>query len=117
MNRVFKITRISDNEQTYRYSAEIYSEHPIFNGHFPQAPVVPGVCTMNMIKECIADVLSYDVRYNYIKECKFLSAITPSTHKIVDVDITLKQIDDQMNVVATVLSAQETMMKLKATLI
>lgn len=117
MNKTFKITRISDNEQTYKYSAEIYSEHPIFRGHFPQAPVVPGVCTMNMIKECIADVLSCDVRYNYIKECKFLSAISPSIHKVVDVIVTLKQIDGQMNAVATVVSGEEIMMKLKATLI
>ncbi|MEG0033145.1 MAG: hypothetical protein RR689_02445 [Mucinivorans sp.] len=117
MNRVFKITRVSQVEQTFLYSAEIDALHPVFCGHFPQKPIVPGVCTMSMIKECLADALSHSVRYDYIKECKFLSAISPSSHKTVEVSLTLKSIEDQMNVVATVHAAGVTMMKLKATLL
>lgn len=117
MNKVFKIKRVSHDEQTFMYSAEIDAVHPVFGGHFPQMPVVPGVCTMSMIKECIADALSYDVRYDYIKECKFLLAISPSIHKMVEVSITLKQGDSQKSVVATVATDGVTMMKLKATLL
>lgn len=117
MNRVFKITRVSQVEQIFTYSAEIDALHPVFSGHFPQMPVVPGVCTMSMIKECITDALSQSVRYDYIKECKFLSAISPSVHKTLEVSIMLKSTDGQMSVVATVNSADTTMMKLKATLL
>lgn len=117
MNKVFKIRKVSQDEQIYIYSAEIDARHPVFRGHFPEMPVMPGVCTMNMIKECIADALSRHVRYDYVKECKFLSAITPSKHKILEVMISLKQSDDQMSVVAEVISGEVKMMKLKATLL
>lgn len=117
MNRVFKITRVSQAEETFLYGAEIDALHPVFCGHFPQMPVVPGVCTMNMIKECLADALSHSVRYDYIKECKFLATITPSNHKRVEVSITLKQCEGVMSVAATVNAEGITMMKLKATLL
>lgn len=117
MDKVFNIKQVSCDEQTFIYSAEIDAMHPVFGGHFPQMPVVPGVCAMSMIKECIADALSCHVRFDYVKECKFLSAITPTVHKILKVSILLKESDDQMSVVADVAYGEIKMMKLMAVVI
>ena len=27
--------------------------HPVYQGHFPEHPVVPGVCLLQLIKECV----------------------------------------------------------------
>ena len=35
----------------------INSNHKIFEGHFPNQPVVPGVCMMQMIKEITENVI------------------------------------------------------------
>lgn len=114
---VFKINRIFSSEQEFRYIAEINETHPVFKGHFPGVPVVPGVCTMNMLKKCIADVMERDVRYNYIKECKFLSAITLPGHKLLDVTINIKHTDSEISVSAEIMSQGTKMMKLKATVV
>ena len=39
--------------------AELYinATHKIFEGHFPNQPVVPGVCMMQMIKEILEQVI------------------------------------------------------------
>jgi len=30
--------------------------HPVYQGHFPEHPVVPGVCLLQLIKECVEDI-------------------------------------------------------------
>ncbi|MEG1553484.1 MAG: hydroxymyristoyl-ACP dehydratase [Rikenellaceae bacterium] len=116
-NKVFKVKFLSSSEQVFKYSAEVITSHIIFNGHFPQHPVVPGVCTINMIKDCIEDIVSRQVRYDYIKECKFLSAIEPSSHSILNVNMTIEEESDFINVMAMVMDGETKIMKLKATLI
>ena len=99
------------------YRAEIDPNNHIFNGHFPDQPVVPGVCTLGMIKECVSDTLSKKIIFTEVKECKFLAAILPSMHSIVDVFITLKRdkVALPINVTALVKHNDTIMMKLKAT--
>ena len=116
-NKPFTIKQISAEEQRFVYTADIDVNHPIFEGHFPNMGVVPGVCTMDMIKCCLSDSLGRDVRYDSIKECKFLSAIIPTQHKTVNIDISIKNEDSHLVVNAEVTVEDIKMMKLKATLI
>ncbi len=116
-NKVFDIQRISSDGESFHYRAQINGNHPVFLGHFPQQPVVPGVCTLQMLKDCLSDILSRPIRYDFVKECKFLSAIIPGEHKSLDVNIHFKQGCNEVNVVAEVLAGESKMMKLKATLI
>lgn len=111
---VFKIEQISAVENTFHYSAAIDNTHPVFKGHFPDTPVVPGVCTMLMLKQCIADAIRREVKYDYIKECKFLSVITPLQHKSLDVHITIKESEEGLHVVSEVIYEETKMLKLKA---
>ena len=45
---------ITDNSATLLIS--INAAHPIFEGHFPGQPVVPGVCMIQMIKEMMESI-------------------------------------------------------------
>ncbi len=62
---------------TFKAIVEIFHEHPIFDGHFPQKSVVPGVCTLTIIKECLGKALQRDVNFKTIKECKYVSSLLP----------------------------------------
>ncbi|MFR9572329.1 MAG: hypothetical protein SNH28_00315 [Rikenellaceae bacterium] len=112
--QLFTIERVDHTENTYIFKATLEPSHKIFEGHFPQRPVVPGVCTMDMIKRCCAVIMSKEVRFDTIKEVKFLATILPSQHHELDVIIELKE---EMNISVLVKSEDTTMMKLKATLI
>lgn len=116
-NKVFDIQRIFSDGELFHYRAQINGNHPVFLGHFPQQPVVPGVCTLQMLKDCVADILLRPVRYDYVKECKFLSAIIPGGHDFLDVNILVRQGGNEVSVVAEVLAGESKMMKLNATLI
>ena len=117
MMQLFKIEQISNDGCHYTFNAKVELLHEIFKGHFPQNPVVPGVCTMAMIKDCCAIALSRNVKYDYIKDVKFLLAIVPSVHRELLVDIELNSIGDKINLSAKVVFGELIMMKLRATII
>lgn len=52
-------------------------DHPIYAGHFPGQPVVPGMFTLTIVRECLAAFCKKEVMFSSIKECKFLTALIP----------------------------------------
>ncbi|MEO7522815.1 MAG: 3-hydroxyacyl-ACP dehydratase [Ferruginibacter sp.] len=56
---------------------DINALHPIFEGHFPGQPVVPGVCMMQMIKELVETELKYKMQLRKADHLKFLAVINP----------------------------------------
>lgn len=49
----------------------------IFEGHFPGNPICPGVCGVELIRECASIVLAQEVRISKINKCRFLSVARP----------------------------------------
>ena len=112
LENLFTISRITNCDNAYQYKAIIDAESNILKGHFVEQPVVPGVCTMEMIKSCLSDIFDRkSVSYASVKECKFLAAIIPNDVEHLIVNIELKS-EGNINVV--VLNGDSIMMKLKA---
>jgi 3-hydroxyacyl-[acyl-carrier-protein] dehydratase len=61
--------------------------HPIFNGHFPNQPIVPGVCMIQMIKEILENHLSSKLFFSSAGNIKFLSFINPEINNTLNVEI------------------------------
>lgn len=72
-------------EGGYDFELVLVKDHPIYEGHFPGQPVVPGMCTLTIVRECLASVFGKAVMFSSIKECKFLSALIPDK----DLDLVL----------------------------
>lgn len=68
---------IADGAGTFKIS--IIDTCDVFNGHFPGHPICPGVFNVQTLKECCADVLSADITFVSIKQCRFLSVIEPKS--------------------------------------
>jgi 3-hydroxyacyl-[acyl-carrier-protein] dehydratase len=51
--------------------------HPIFEGHFPGRPVVPGACLLQIVKELVSMALGSEVRLTRADQIKFISMIGP----------------------------------------
>ena len=69
----------------------IHSEHPIFKGHFPEVPVLPGVCMIQMIKEIIEQSFGIRTILNETDMIKFLYMVNPEIHNELFVDINIKE--------------------------
>jgi 3-hydroxyacyl-[acyl-carrier-protein] dehydratase len=87
-NNFFKLTEgIAGNEGVYKTTIAFDKMHPIFSGHFPGLPVVPGVCMMAIVKEILEEAVNRRLRLSQVSNIKFLSLINPLENEIVDVEL------------------------------
>lgn len=82
----YTITGAVTEPESTRATLKINPGHPIFKGHFPGQPVVPGVCMMQMVKELVETATSRPLRLHTGLELKFLSVIDPGRNDIVQAE-------------------------------
>lgn len=87
---------------------ELNPDHVIFEGHFPQVPVVPGVCMMQMVKELAEDFTGQRLRLSKADHLKFLAIINPRQNKFLQVDMAVNPDPQQGFHVTAAFSHQET---------
>ena len=83
----FYITELETNEALTKAMLRFEAGHPIFSGHFPDQPVVPGVCLMQTVKEIAERVLGKDlllIRADYLK---FLAFVVPEENKVLRMNV------------------------------
>ena len=94
----------------------IRGDEYFLQGHFPGNPVLPGVCTLQIVRECLERGTGRRHRFTAIRECKFLGMIVPQADTLLDIDIRLA--DDgtaAKKVTCVVTNNEKTVLKLKAT--
>ena len=77
--------------QALAATLELNAAHPIFKGHFPGIPVVPGVCMVQMTKELLESVLGKNTRLTVSRSIKFLHVINPLEHTTVVLRLDFKE--------------------------
>lgn len=111
----FYIIHRSEKVQNDSFSIEVelLPGHTIYEGHFPGQPVVPGVCTLTVIRECLGRLLEREVKFASIKECKYVSALLPQEGLRITINMTLV---DSSKLKATVIrnDDQQIVLKLRA---
>jgi 3-hydroxyacyl-[acyl-carrier-protein] dehydratase len=60
-----------------RAGLEIAADHPAFAGHFPGAPIVPGVVLLDETLRALASLCGVPLGCCTIREAKFKSALRP----------------------------------------
>ena len=89
-------------------------EHPIFKGHFPGQPVVPGVCMMQMLKELLENIIEKQTLLRKADYLKFLAIINPLENSSVQVELSYNNDDTgSIVVVARLYSNTRTFLKFK----
>ena len=73
---------------------DINAMHPIFDGHFPGQPVVPGVCMMQMVKELLETVIEKKTQLSKADHLKFLAVINPLENPGIQVEFAYDIKDD-----------------------
>lgn len=87
----YKVLSIEQSENKYDAFVFIYREHDIFKGHFPDSPVMPGVCTMQIIKELTEQIVGKKLMMVQSNNIKFRAIINPRTHPKLLIQLTIKE--------------------------
>jgi len=105
------------DEKAYEFMVEINPAHPLFKGHFPQRPILPGVCTIQIVKECICSVIDKELHFMSITQCKFMRMVDPNIDNKLIVSITINT-DSPTEIIvnSTIINSNVNVFKIKAAL-
>ena len=97
LNNFFEINKLelSGDSSNVIVTATLNPEHPIFEGHFPGSPVVPGVCMIQMIKEILSKIVKKDLMFVKSSTIKLNNLIDPLQNKIINFELKIKNIDEK----------------------
>lgn len=69
---------LSSSKNAYVAAVHLNPVHPIFVGHFPDNPVAPGVCMMQILKELVEEVEQKSLFLAHASNVKFTALINPN---------------------------------------
>ena len=87
----YKIVDISENKNEIHAVVELNSNHPVYDGHFKEQPVVPGVMQLQIVKEILEYQLNQELFMNDIKQVKYLKPIVPNNNLELKISISRKK--------------------------
>ena len=88
INDFFTITQLNNTEGAIDSTVQLNASHKIFDGHFPENPVTPGVVQIQMVKEILEKALEKEYTLKEVGRCKFMAVLNPNEDK--EIDITIK---------------------------
>ena len=93
-NSFYSVNQEELAEGTANFNITINDAHEIFNGHFPDNPITPGVVQMEMIKELTSRITKKEMNLVSMGNCKFLAILNPVEVPTVDVVLNYKIQED-----------------------
>ncbi|HEY4155094.1 MAG TPA: 3-hydroxyacyl-ACP dehydratase, partial [Puia sp.] len=86
-NDLYTIDTAAENNSVLLVSVRLNANHSVFKGHFPDHPVLPGVCMLEMVREILEISLHEKLRISKGPLIKFLSMIVPDKSPVVSIEV------------------------------
>lgn len=113
---LYKVTATENTSEGIMAKVHLNKDHPIFKGHFPGNPVMPGVCMIQMIKELTEEATGKNLFLSISSNIKFMAIINPEKNPDLDLVLDIFEENDDEVKVKNVTSFEETVaLKLSAT--
>lgn len=83
------MTSFSRDEDSGKVTAtfSFHKDLPVFGGHFPQMPLLPGVMQIEMVRRTAAKALALPCTIAVIKKVKFASPVYPGKSLLAEIDL------------------------------
>ncbi len=93
LNNLYSIVSVSEKKEENRITFELQlnSSHEIFKGHFPGNPVLPGVGTVEIIKELTSYYFNRTIMLVKAQQIKYLAFINPEVNSVIRIDLIAKE--------------------------
>ena len=77
LNSLYSIVSKNITDSSIRYDILFDASHFIYQAHFPEEPITPGVCIIQIAKELMENHLHQMLSIKTLKNVKFLNVISP----------------------------------------
>ena len=98
LQKLYKVTSFQSNDTTINASIHLNKDHEIFKGHFPDNPVMPGVCMIQIIKELTEKALNVELFMKKSSNIKFMALINPEINPDLDLELKITKEDGLIKV-------------------
>lgn len=112
----YSVTEFNFTDSRLKAIIELNPEHDVFKGHFPNNPVTPGVCMLQILKELTEQATNTNL---FIKECsnvKFMALINPEVNPILDILIDVVKVEENFKIKASASFKETVALKVNALL-
>lgn len=110
----YHIISYIQEENRLKATLKLNRKSPVFEGHFPGMPIVPGVCSIQMIHELAEKATSKKLMFTSADNLKFLGVINPEETPEIEVELTFNTVEKgKINVTATIVSGDNIFLKFK----
>lgn len=80
-NNLYRIAEENKNDKSYRL--ELIPDCMIYRAHFPEQPITPGVCIIQIASELLSQLYSLAFELSSVSNAKYLAVINPQdTHEL-----------------------------------
>ncbi|HTR32057.1 MAG TPA: hypothetical protein VMH27_22450 [Puia sp.] len=90
LNDLFLVDEWKAGPATLTAMLRVRFPHPIFEGHFPGRPVLPGACLVQLVQELATKLAGRDVRLIRAGQIKFVAMIDPVTDPAIQITVKAK---------------------------
>jgi 3-hydroxyacyl-[acyl-carrier-protein] dehydratase len=107
----YTIEDFSYTDDQIRSRIKFREDHPIFEGHFPGHPIVPGVCMVQIIRALTEKMLAEKLRIQRGDQLKFLKFIDPRERSQVDATVSIKPSREGYAITASLFDGDDVLFK------
>jgi 3-hydroxyacyl-[acyl-carrier-protein] dehydratase len=100
----FKITSSTQTATGMDYTIALNPEHFIYRAHFPENPITPGVCIIQIIKELAEEILKQRLFLKEVINTKFLNVINPLENNEIMISVSVTSEGDKVHKIGAVVS-------------
>lgn len=105
----------TENPEKTIFKLQLIQNHEIYKGHFPGQAVVPGVVSMQIIKELCETTTGKKLQLEKASNVKFPAPIIPENNPIIEAEINCAPTNDnKYKVNAQIKSDDQVFLKLRA---
>jgi 3-hydroxyacyl-[acyl-carrier-protein] dehydratase len=116
LNDLFIVDACETGNETLKATLHVRVPHPIFDGHFPDRPVLPGACMVQLVQELAASIAARDVRLIRAGQVKFITMIDPERNGSIRIMLTgIQQAAGEWQVTAEAINAGAVCFRFKGT--
>jgi 3-hydroxyacyl-[acyl-carrier-protein] dehydratase len=105
--KLYEIRNMESVGEILRVSILILRDHPVYDGHFPGNPILPGVCTLQIAGELLSTYLDQKLMLIKSDSIKFISLVVPTENQLLDYEISFSSKEENILSVKCMVTCNE----------